>query len=53
MSGKQVADFLLERLRGWGVTDVFGYPGDGINGLIAAFGRAEDNPRFRQARHEE
>ncbi|GAB3866881.1 thiamine pyrophosphate-requiring protein [Nocardioides maradonensis] len=53
MSGKQVSDFLLERLRGWGVTDVFGYPGDGINGLIAAFGRAEDNPRFRQARHEE
>jgi pyruvate dehydrogenase (quinone) len=49
----QVSDFVLERLRDWGVTDVFGYPGDGINGLIAAFGRADDSPRFRQARHEE
>jgi len=53
MSHERVADFILERLRGWGVTDVFGYPGDGINGLIAAFGRADDDPRFRQARHEE
>lgn len=32
---------------------VFGYPGDGINGLLAAWGRAEDQPRFVQARHEE
>lgn len=50
---KQVADHVLERLREWGVEQVFGYPGDGINGLVAAFGRAENRPRFVQSRHEE
>ncbi|MET8243670.1 thiamine pyrophosphate-requiring protein [Streptomyces sp. NPDC005202] len=49
----KVADHILQRLREWGVKDVFGYPGDGINGLLAAWGRAEDQPRFIQARHEE
>src|SRR5690349_911155 len=48
-----VADHLLGRLREWGVDTVFGYAGDGINGLLAAWGRAEDRPRFVQARHEE
>jgi len=48
-----VADKLLERLRDWGVEQVFGYPGDGINGLVGAFSRAGDEPRFIQARHEE
>ncbi|MEZ5177323.1 MAG: thiamine pyrophosphate-requiring protein [Acidimicrobiales bacterium] len=48
-----VSDQILERLRAWGVDTVFGYPGDGINGLMGAFGRAEDRPRFLQARHEE
>jgi pyruvate dehydrogenase (quinone) len=48
-----VADVLLARLREWGVEQVFGYPGDGINGLLAAWGRAEDKPQFVQARHEE
>ena len=48
-----VADHLLERLREWGVEQVFGYPGDGINGLLGAFSRADDQPRFIQARHEE
>ncbi|MCW2841474.1 MAG: ilvB6 [Aeromicrobium sp.] len=48
-----VADFLLERLRAWGIEQVFGYPGDGINGLLAAWGRADDRPHFIQARHEE
>ncbi|MFK4068238.1 thiamine pyrophosphate-requiring protein [Streptomyces sp. NPDC029674] len=48
-----VADHILERLRAWGVEQVFGYPGDGINGLLAAWGRAEDQPRFVQSRHEE
>ncbi len=48
-----VADVLLARLREWGVRQVFGYPGDGINGLLAAWGRAENNPQFVQARHEE
>ncbi|MET9962447.1 thiamine pyrophosphate-requiring protein [Streptomyces sp. NPDC006326] len=49
----KVSDHLLGRLREWGVEHVFGYPGDGISGLLAAWGRAEDHPRFIQARHEE
>ncbi|MFG3206301.1 thiamine pyrophosphate-requiring protein [Streptomyces sp. NPDC048192] len=49
----KVSDHILERLRAWGVEQVFGYPGDGINGLLAAWGRAEDRPRFIQSRHEE
>ncbi|MGV9646173.1 thiamine pyrophosphate-requiring protein [Streptomyces sp. NPDC003333] len=48
-----VADHILERLRAWGVEHVFGYPGDGINGLLAAWGRADNRPRFVQSRHEE
>src|SRR2546423_7705489 len=48
-----VGDYVLERLRDWGVEQVFGYPGDGINGLVAAFGRADNRPAFIQARHEE
>ena len=48
-----VADFLLERLRAWDVRHVFGYAGDGINGILAAWGRAENEPQFIQARHEE
>ncbi|MFD9392408.1 thiamine pyrophosphate-requiring protein [Streptomyces sp. NPDC060000] len=49
----KVSDHVLHRLRAWGVEQVFGYPGDGINGLLAAWGRAGDQPRFIQARHEE
>ncbi|MEZ0580734.1 thiamine pyrophosphate-requiring protein [Nocardioides sp. MH1] len=48
-----VADQLLTRLREWGVDQVFGYPGDGINGILGAFSRADDQPRFLQSRHEE
>jgi pyruvate dehydrogenase (quinone) len=48
-----VADYLLERLRAWDVTEVFAYPGDGINGVLAAWGRADNKPTFIQARHEE
>ena len=54
MAKPNVADYLLERLRAWGVTEVFAYPGDGINGLLAAWGRADNKPMFViQARHEE
>ncbi|MBY8882244.1 thiamine pyrophosphate-requiring protein [Actinacidiphila acidipaludis] len=49
----KVSDYILQRLREWGVEQVFAYAGDGINGLLAAWGRAEDKPRFIQARHEE
>ena len=48
-----VADYLLERLRGWDVDHVFAYAGDGINGILAAWARAENKPQFIQARHEE
>ncbi|OZM78765.1 thiamine pyrophosphate-requiring protein [Pseudonocardia sp. MH-G8] len=48
-----VGDHLLGRLREWGVEQVFGYPGDGINGIVASFGKAGDRPRFIQTRHEE
>lgn len=47
-----VADFLLQRLHEWGVERVFGYPGDGINGIVGAFGR-QDKIAFIQSRHEE
>ncbi|MFJ8932391.1 thiamine pyrophosphate-requiring protein [Streptomyces sp. NPDC102364] len=49
----KVADHVLDRLRAWGVEQVFGYPGDGINGLLAAWGRADNRPEFVQARHED
>ncbi|WP_416481847.1 thiamine pyrophosphate-requiring protein [Streptomyces sp. CL12] len=49
----KVSDHVLERLRAWDVEQVFAYPGDGINGLLAAWGRAGDKPRFIQSRHEE
>src|SRR5919204_6689821 len=52
--GQLVSDFVLERLRKWGVQRVFGYPGDGINSFLGAFDRAEpEGPEFIQARHEE
>ncbi|MBP2352032.1 hypothetical protein JOF29_003115 [Kribbella aluminosa] len=48
-----VADFVLQRLREWDVDHVFGYAGDGINGLLSAWQKAGNEPRFVQARHEE
>lgn len=53
MSKSTVADFLLDRLRQWEVEHVFAYPGDGINGILAAWGRAQNHPQFVQSRHEE
>jgi len=53
MADPTVADYLLERLRTWGVEKVFAFPGDGINGILAAWGRAENDPQFVQSRHEE
>ncbi|GAO02012.1 thiamine pyrophosphate-requiring protein [Anaeromyxobacter sp. PSR-1] len=47
-----VGEFLLRRLVEWGVRRVFGYPGDGINGILGAF-RTVDALRFTQVRHEE
>src|SRR5689334_12678063 len=48
-----VSDFIIKRLREWGVKRIYGYPGDGINGLLAAIQKAKDHVEFIQARHEE
>jgi pyruvate dehydrogenase (quinone) len=48
-----VGDFVVERLHAWGVRTIFGYPGDGINGVFVAMGRAPEKLQFVQARHEE
>ncbi len=48
-----VSDFFWERLHQWGVRRIFGYPGDGINGLLGALDRAGDKFGFVQVRHEE
>jgi thiamine pyrophosphate-dependent acetolactate synthase large subunit-like protein len=51
---RNVADFFWMRLHEWGVRCVFGYPGDGINGLLGGLQRlGEDKIRFIQVRHEE
>ena len=47
-----VSDFFWERLHQWGVRRIFGYPGDGINGLLGALQKRDDF-EFVQVRHEE
>jgi pyruvate dehydrogenase (quinone) len=48
-----VSDFIVQRLHQWGVRHLFGYPGDGINGVFGALQRAEGKIGFVQTRHEE
>lgn len=48
-----VGEYLAERLQAWGIERIYGYPGDGINGILAGLRRQGDKPRFIQARHEE
>ena len=48
-----VAEFVLQRLVDWGVKRVYGYPGDGINGLLGAFHSFAGELEFTQTRHEE
>lgn len=50
---KTVGDFLVERLHDWGVRRIFGYPGDGINGVLGALQRSRHKIDFVQVRHEE
>ena len=50
---RTVSDFLVERLHAWGIRKIFGYPGDGINGVFGALQRANGKIEFIQARHEE
>lgn len=48
-----VGDYLIERLASWNVKRIFGYPGDGINGIMGALDRADGKIEFVQTRHEE
>jgi pyruvate dehydrogenase (quinone) len=50
-----VGDYLLDRLSIWGIKRIYGYPGDGINGILGAFNRSSNGhrPEFIQVRHEE
>lgn len=50
---ESVSDFILKRMARWGVRRVYGYPGDGINGLMGAFGRGAHEIELIQVRHEE
>lgn len=48
-----VGDFILQRLSDWGVERIFGFPGDGINGIMGAMGRAAERFDYVRVRHEE
>ena len=50
---ENVSDFLVQRLSDWGIRRIFGFPGDGINGILGALNRASDKMDFIQVRHEE
>src|SRR5271155_1813147 len=53
MAKPTAADNLCERLVAWGVDTIYGFPGDGINGILGALRRHQDELRFVQTRHEE
>ena len=48
-----VSDFLIKRITEWGLKRIYGFPGDGINGIIGAIDRAGDAVDYVQVRHEE
>jgi len=50
---RTVGDFVVERLSSWEVDTIFGYPGDGINGVFGALNRSAGLIEFVQTRHEE
>jgi pyruvate dehydrogenase (quinone) len=50
---KTASDYLVQRMYDWGIRRIYGFPGDGINGVMGALYRAEDKIRFIQVRHEE
>src|SRR5690348_4444708 len=49
----RTADLLIDRLIEWGVDTIFGFPGDGINGIFEALRTRQDKVQFVQVRHEE
>jgi pyruvate dehydrogenase (quinone)/pyruvate oxidase len=53
MASVTTADLLFDQLRQWGVSIVFGLPGDGINGLVEALRKRQEHIQFVQVRHEE
>ena len=50
---KTVSDFMIRRLQHWGVKRIYGYPGDGINGIMSALHKKQEEVDFVQVRHEE
>ncbi len=48
-----VSDYVLKRLSKWGVKRIYGFPGDGINGIMGALDRGRARSDFVQVRHEE
>ena len=53
MAKQTVGEFFVQRLQEWGVHTIFGYPGDGINGVLKGLQKEDSKFRFVQARHEE
>src|SRR3954465_11883629 len=54
MAEMTTGQFILERLADeWGIRRIYGYPGDGINGILGAFHQVGDRLEFTQVRHEE
>ena len=53
MTTQTVSDFLISRINEWGLKRIYGYPGDGINGIIGAIDRANGSVEYVQVRHEE
>src|SRR5216110_3932790 len=47
------SDFLIKRINEWGLKRIYGYPGDGINGIMGALDRANGAVEYVQVRHEE
>jgi pyruvate dehydrogenase (quinone) len=53
---KMTSDWFVQRLKAWGVTRIYGYSGDGINGVLGALQRSDEDGQgidFIQVRHEE
>jgi pyruvate dehydrogenase (quinone) len=48
-----VAEHIVDRLKTWGVHRVYGYPGDGIGGVLVALHDRDEDFQFVQVRHEE
>ena len=53
MAAQTTSDILVQRLIDWDVDTVFGLPGDGINGIMEALRKRQDEIRFVHVRHEE